>query len=249
MADGAARDVTLAEALRARDDAQEELRRAREAEEAEQARLLQERTGLERAIHGQRARIADLEIAVAEERAAGEARVRAAMATALPPPPAPPAKPVAFSLSRALSFASRARRALRRRIAARLAPRLTEAPQAGAVGQPSVVPPELFDAAWYTTSNPDIARAELDPWQHFLEFGLAEGPVAERLLRQRLVSRTTRMWRTRAGIRCCTICRRCGGDCATRIHGSTPAYYVDQHPEAATNPLLYHLRFGSAAAG
>ena len=27
------------------------------------------------------------------------------------------------------------------------------------------------------------------------------------------------------------------------------AYYVDQHPEAAANPLLYHLRSVSCAAG
>ena len=33
----------------------------------------------------------------------------------------------------------------------------------------------LFDAAWYLSTNPDVAAARLDPVEHYLEFGAAEG--------------------------------------------------------------------------
>lgn len=35
--------------------------------------------------------------------------------------------------------------------------------------------PRHFDAAWYLRQNPDIARAGIDPLQHFLEHGFKEG--------------------------------------------------------------------------
>jgi hypothetical protein len=42
---------------------------------------------------------------------------------------------------------------------------------AAAVARPS----PLFDRDWYLASNPDVSEAQVDPWQHYVEFGVAEG--------------------------------------------------------------------------
>ncbi|MDP4528972.1 glycosyltransferase [Alkalimonas delamerensis] len=34
---------------------------------------------------------------------------------------------------------------------------------------------ELFQPEWYLQQNPDVAKAGMDPWQHFSRFGFAEG--------------------------------------------------------------------------
>jgi hypothetical protein len=36
-------------------------------------------------------------------------------------------------------------------------------------------PNPLFDRDWYLALNPDITAAQVDPWQHYVEFGAAEG--------------------------------------------------------------------------
>jgi Iron-sulfur cluster-binding domain len=44
-----------------------------------------------------------------------------------------------------------------------------------AVLQESVVPPEAFDAASYLQANADVQATNIDPVQHFLEWGRLEG--------------------------------------------------------------------------
>jgi hypothetical protein len=33
----------------------------------------------------------------------------------------------------------------------------------------------LFDTAWYLAANPDVAAAGVDPLQHYIDYGAAEG--------------------------------------------------------------------------
>ena len=41
-------------------------------------------------------------------------------------------------------------------------------------------PSDLFDPEWYLASNPDVAEAGLDPYQHFQQYGKFEGRVGRR---------------------------------------------------------------------
>jgi hypothetical protein len=43
------------------------------------------------------------------------------------------------------------------------------------LAHPPALPAHLFDRAWYLSQNPDVAKAGLDPWFHYLEYGVIEG--------------------------------------------------------------------------
>lgn len=64
-------------------------------------------------------------------------------------------------------------------------------------GAPTAKPGELperlkFDPEWYLQSNPDVAGAGLDPWQHYVQAGRAEGRLAAPVLALAL---DRRLWR------------------------------------------------------
>ena len=51
----------------------------------------------------------------------------------------------------------------------------TEKNSDGPQGEERDMKPLLFDAVWYLQQNADVVRARLDPVQHYLEYGAAEG--------------------------------------------------------------------------
>src|ERR1700758_5454634 len=87
----------------------------------------------------------------------------------------------------------------------------------------------FFDPDWYLSRYPDVADFGGDPLLHFISFGAAEGRDPNRFFDS--------AWYVAHN-----------PDVASS--GQHPrfdaAYYVDQHPEAAGNPLLYHILSGLA---
>ena len=105
----------------------------------------------------------------------------------------------------------------------------------------------FFDAEWYRARYPDIAGAGLDPLDHFVRHGVAEG-------------RDPNQWFDNAwyrehypdvaasGINPLLHYLQVGGIEGRNPHPHFDAlWYVQQHPEAAPNPLLHHVRVGRRA--
>jgi len=104
----------------------------------------------------------------------------------------------------------------------------------------------ILDPEWYLRRYPDVSAAGLDPLRHFSAHGAAE-------------RRDPNPWFDSAwygshysdvgssGIDPLLHYLRSG---AAELRNPHPrfdaAWYVDQHPEAAGNPLVFHLRIGSA---
>jgi hypothetical protein len=108
----------------------------------------------------------------------------------------------------------------------------------------AALPDGLFDAAWYRRHNRDVAAAGQDPWAHYRTQGCAEG-------------RDPNPYFDGAWYRGCYLdvdgsgmtplehYLQVGAAALRRPHPRFDAvWYVRQHPEAADNPLLYHLRVG-----
>ena len=102
----------------------------------------------------------------------------------------------------------------------------------------------FFDPAWYVSRYPDIAAVGIDPLYHFINHGLAEG-------------RDPNAWFDSAwyaehyadigssGINPLLHYMQSGAAELRNPHPRFDAvYYVAQHPEAAANPLLTHMRVG-----
>ncbi|MEA2739792.1 MAG: hypothetical protein QOH05_3099, partial [Acetobacteraceae bacterium] len=105
---------------------------------------------------------------------------------------------------------------------------------------------EIFDSNWYQARYSDLVTASLDPFQHFIRYGLAEGRDPNRFFDS--------TWYIEqypdvaaSGLSPLLHYVQAG---ATELRNPHPrfdaAYYVEQHPDAASNPLLYHLRVGLA---
>ena len=82
---------------------------------------------------------------------------------------------------------------------------------------------------------------------HFVTLWRGRGARPQPLFRLRLV-RDALSGRAAFGVASAAALHRVG---ATELRNPHPrfdaAWYVDQHPEAAGNPLLYHLLFGARA--
>ena len=105
---------------------------------------------------------------------------------------------------------------------------------------------EIFDPNWYQARYSDVATSNLDPFQHFIHHGAAEGRDPNRFFDS--------VWYVEqypdvaaSGLSPLLHYTQAG---ATELRNPHPrfdaAYYVDQHPDAASNPLFYHLRLGLA---
>jgi GT2 family glycosyltransferase/glycosyltransferase involved in cell wall biosynthesis len=105
----------------------------------------------------------------------------------------------------------------------------------------------FFDGAWYLKRYPDIAAAGLDPLDHFVHHGIAEG-------------RDPNPWFDAAwylesyadvaasGINPLVHYLQVGASERRNPHPRfDAAWYVQEHPEAAGNPMLYHVRVGQHA--
>jgi glycosyltransferase involved in cell wall biosynthesis/GT2 family glycosyltransferase len=105
---------------------------------------------------------------------------------------------------------------------------------------------QLLDPEWYLASYPDVWALGADPVTHFLNHGLADG-------------RNPNGWFHRAwyrdnypdvadsGVSPLLHYLHTGAAALYNPHPRfNAAWYVRQHPEAAANPLLYHMRVGTA---
>ncbi|MDR3537270.1 MAG: glycosyltransferase [Acetobacteraceae bacterium] len=105
----------------------------------------------------------------------------------------------------------------------------------------------FFDATWYLKRYPDIAAAGLDPLDHFVRHGIAEG----RDPNPWFISDWYREHYpdiAASGANPLIHYLQTG---ASELRNPHPrfdaAWYVQQHPEAAANPMLYHVRIGYEA--
>ncbi|HEY0183299.1 MAG TPA: glycosyltransferase, partial [Rhodopila sp.] len=105
---------------------------------------------------------------------------------------------------------------------------------------------DFLDPDWYRLRYPDIGTSDLDPYQHFVRYGAAEGRDPNRFFDS--------AWYVEHypdvganGINPLLHYVQCGAVELRNPHPRFDAvYYVEQHPEAAPNPLQYHLRVGLA---
>lgn len=104
----------------------------------------------------------------------------------------------------------------------------------------------FVDAAWYLQQYPDVGAVGLDPLRHFATHGIQELRNPNRWF--------DAAWYLQhypdvaaAGMNPLLHYLQAG---AAELRNPHPrfdaAWYVDRHPEAASNPLLYHLRVGVA---
>ena len=104
----------------------------------------------------------------------------------------------------------------------------------------------FFDSDWYRTRYPDILVGGLQPYQHFIRFGIAERRDPNRFFDS--------IWYTgnnpdvsAGGQHPLVHYLQTGAAALRNPHPNfDAAWYAEQHPYAADNPLLYHIRTGWA---
>ncbi|MBS0561571.1 MAG: glycosyltransferase, partial [Proteobacteria bacterium] len=104
----------------------------------------------------------------------------------------------------------------------------------------------LFDPAWYLERYPDVARARIDPLDHFIRNGVGGARDPNPFF-------DSAWYRAQyadvggTGIPPLLHYVRTGAALLRNPHPRfDAAWYARQHPEAAANPLLFHLRVGAA---
>ena len=104
----------------------------------------------------------------------------------------------------------------------------------------------LFDAAWYRARYPDIGAANIDPFEHFLRYGLAEGRDPNAFF-DAAWYRASYPDVASSGMPPLLHYLQFG---AAEFRNPHPrfdvAHYVSHHPEAAANPLFFHVTQGVA---
>lgn len=107
-------------------------------------------------------------------------------------------------------------------------------------------PHPLFDVRWYLDTNPDVRAAGVNPLEHFLRTGGAEGRRPHPLFDASWYLEHYPDVRA-AGINPLVHYLESGAAENRNPHPQFDAgFYVAQHPEAAPNPLVYHLLHGAA---
>ena len=105
---------------------------------------------------------------------------------------------------------------------------------------------QFLDPAWYRTRYPDIAAADQNSLQHYINYGAAERRDPNGFF--------DCAWYIEhypdvasSGLHPLLHYLRAGAAELRHPHPRFDAvYYAQQHPEAAENPVLYHLRVGAA---
>jgi GT2 family glycosyltransferase/glycosyltransferase involved in cell wall biosynthesis len=103
----------------------------------------------------------------------------------------------------------------------------------------------FFDAAWYTSRYPDVVGLGIDPLRHYMIHGAREMRDPNRWF--------DGAWYARhyadvgsTGVNPLLHYLQYGAAGLRNPHPRFDAvWYVDQHPEAAANPLLYHMQVGA----
>jgi GT2 family glycosyltransferase len=104
----------------------------------------------------------------------------------------------------------------------------------------------VFDAEFYLTCHPDVRTAGLDPFEHFMQFGLVEERAPSLFFDPRwYAQRYTEV--ARSGANPLVHYLEHGGRELRDPHpGFDAAFYVDRHPEAAANPLIHYMLYGTS---
>ena len=103
----------------------------------------------------------------------------------------------------------------------------------------------FFDAPWYMSRYPDVVSAGLDPLRHFMVHGAGEARDPNRWFDSTWYGEHYHDVGS-AGVNPLLHYLQSGAAELRNPHPRFDAvWYVDQHPEAAANPLLYHLRIGA----
>ena len=104
----------------------------------------------------------------------------------------------------------------------------------------------FFDAAWYASRYPDVVGAGLDPLRHFILHGAGERRDPNRWFDSAWYAEHYPDIGT-TGVNPLLHYLQSGAAEPRNPHPRfDAAWYVGEHPEAAANPLLYHLRVGVA---
>jgi len=104
----------------------------------------------------------------------------------------------------------------------------------------------FFDPAWYASRYPEIIAAGWDPLEHFMRHGAASGMNPNRWFDGDWYK--TYYWHAlRGSATALDHYLQTGARALRNPHpGFDAAWYVAQHPEAADNPMIYHLAVGEA---
>jgi GT2 family glycosyltransferase/glycosyltransferase involved in cell wall biosynthesis len=104
----------------------------------------------------------------------------------------------------------------------------------------------LVDTEWYRQAYPDVRAADIDPLDHYIRIGAAEGRNPNGFF-DGVWYRMQYADAAAAGVPPLLHYLQVG---AAQLRNPHPrfdaAFYAAEHPEAAANPLLFHLRIGRA---
>jgi GT2 family glycosyltransferase/glycosyltransferase involved in cell wall biosynthesis len=103
---------------------------------------------------------------------------------------------------------------------------------------------EFFDSAWYTTAYSDVALTGLDPIIHFIRFGLVQHHDPNRFFASRWYLEQYADVRARGTPPFLHYLHSGAAELRDPHPDFDAKWYVGQYPEAAANPLLYHIRTG-----
>lgn len=102
----------------------------------------------------------------------------------------------------------------------------------------------IFDADWYLATYDDVRYSGMDGWEHFIEFGIAEGRNPNAFFDSRWYLENYRDVAA-SGLPAIVHFMLYGAqelrDPSARFDSR---WYVRQNPDASPNPLLFHLRSG-----
>jgi hypothetical protein len=122
--------------------------------------------------------------------------------------------------------------------------RFVRNPAAAPTDQQPAFPPDLFDAAWYAETYPDVARAGRDSRQHFVQHGLSEGRSPNAFFASDWYLDTYKDVASAGELPLLHYLRHGVTEGRDPHPDFDAAWYVEEHPEAADNPLLHHIRIG-----
>ncbi|MBN8874246.1 MAG: glycosyltransferase [Rhodospirillales bacterium] len=105
----------------------------------------------------------------------------------------------------------------------------------------------FFDAAWYCERYSDVAGSGADPLLHFVHHGIAEGRDPNRWFDSAWYQSRYADVSASAANPLVHYLQVGAAELRNPHPRFDAAWYVEQHPEAAANPLLYHLRVGERA--
>jgi GT2 family glycosyltransferase/glycosyltransferase involved in cell wall biosynthesis len=105
---------------------------------------------------------------------------------------------------------------------------------------------EFFDPAWYSAFYSDVAATGLQPIVHFIRIGIAQQRDPNRFFASRWYLEQHQDVRA-SGIHPLLHYLQSGAAEQRSPHPDFDVeWYIGQHPQAAANPLLYHIRIGQA---